>query len=90
MLRNALSESGGAPGESARNDGWTLRRVLRAIFIGVPLRLGRLAQKIGLKLDDIASWLIGTAIIIVVILAVLGLVNALDVVNLIKRALGIQ
>jgi hypothetical protein len=67
-----------------------VRRALRAIFIGVPLRLGQQAQKISLKLDDIASWLIGMAIIIVVILAVLGWVNALDVVNLVKRALGIQ
>ena len=67
-----------------------IRRALHAVFVGAPLRLGRLAQKIGLKLDDIASWLIGTVLIIVVILAVLGLVNALDVVSLIKRALGIQ
>ena len=42
-----------------------LQRALHAVFIGVPLRLGRLAQKIGLKLDDIASWFIGMAIVIV-------------------------
>jgi hypothetical protein len=64
-------------------------RLVRAVFIAIPMRLGRLAQKIGLKLDDIAAWLIGMAIVIVVVLALLGLLNALDVVNFFKKALGI-
>jgi uncharacterized protein len=65
-------------------------RFARAVFVNTPMGVGRLAQSIGLKLDDIASWLIGMAVIIVLILVLLGLVNALDIVALIKKALGLN
>jgi hypothetical protein len=67
-----------------------LLRVLHAIFIQAPMRIGRIAQKIGAKLDDVAAWFIGAAVIIILLLVLLGLANALDVVGLIKKALGLQ
>jgi hypothetical protein len=66
-----------------------LDRFARVMFIIAPIRLGRLAHSIGLKLDDMASWVIGAVIIIVLIFVLLGLINALDIVALIKKALGI-
>ncbi len=35
-----------------------LRRVLRAIFWDAPLRVGRLAQHLGARFDDVAAWII--------------------------------
>jgi hypothetical protein len=68
--------------------GW-LRRGLRTVFVDAPMRVGRLAQRLGARLDDVAAWLIGMVVILVVILVVLGVVAGEDVWDVIKRGLGL-
>jgi hypothetical protein len=70
---------------------WTgrLRRVLRAIFWDVPVRVGRLAQRLGARLDDVAAWIIGAAVIVVILLVLLGWARGSDLLDVIKKGLGL-
>jgi len=65
-----------------------LTQPLRWLVWDVPLRLGRLAKGIGGTVDEVTAWIIGMAIVLVVILAVLGVLNYAQVLELLRRALG--
>ena len=66
-----------------------LWRVLRAIFWDVPVRVGRLAQHLGARFDDVAAWIIGAAVIIVTLLVLLGVAKGSDILEAIKKGLGL-
>ena len=68
--------------------GW-LRRVLRAIFIDAPLRLGRLAKKLGAGLDNVGAWVLGASVIIVILLVLLGVATGGELLDVIKKGLGL-
>lgn len=68
--------------------GGGLGGLLKAIFVGLPRRVGRLAQGLGQQLDDVAAWLIGMAILIVLGLVALRLVPWQVVIEFIQRGLG--
>lgn len=63
-------------------------RPLRWLVWDAPLRLGRLAQKLGLVLDDVAAWLIGMGILLVVVLALTGVLSRVQVLDLLRRIWG--
>jgi AAA domain len=63
---------------------------LRTIFLSVPVHIGRQAQRLGGKIDDMAAWLIGAVLIILVTLLLLGVVTGGTVLNMLKRSLGID
>jgi hypothetical protein len=67
-----------------------LRRVLRAVLVDLPIRIGRLAQALGARLDGAAAWIIGAAVIVLVILVVLGVARGSDLVEAIKKGLGLE
>jgi predicted ABC-type sugar transport system permease subunit len=64
--------------------------VLRAAFRDLPIRVGRLAQGLGTRLDDVAAWIIGAAVIVVGILVALGVATGDDLLNVIKKGLGLE
>jgi hypothetical protein len=66
-----------------------LWRVLRAIFWDVPVRVGRLAQHLGARFDDVAAWIIGAAVIVVILLVLLGVAKGSDLLDVIKKGLGL-
>jgi hypothetical protein len=66
-----------------------LRRILRAIFRDVPVRVGRLAQHLGTRLDDVAAWIIGAAVIVLLLLVLLGVARGSDLLDVIKKGLGL-
>ena len=66
-----------------------LKRGLAALFVGFPVRLGRAVKWVGERLDDLSAWLIGIAIIVLVILLLVGVANATDLYTIIKRALDL-
>jgi uncharacterized protein len=77
-----------APLRPARCAGW-LRRALRALFWSAPLAIGRLAQRLGAQLSDMAAWIIGAALIVVLVLLALRLATAADVLDLVRKGLGL-
>lgn len=77
-----------AAAKTSPQPGW-LRQILRAIFWGVPLRIGRLAQRLGARFDDVAAWIIGAAVIIVILLVLLGVATGSDLLDVIKKGLGL-
>jgi hypothetical protein len=54
-----------------------------------PLKIGRVAQALGAKIDDLAAWLIGVGLIILVVLVVLGAATGGDVLDMLKKGLGL-
>ncbi len=68
---------------------WIIRLLL-ALFWEFPKRIGRVAQLLGGKLDEIAAWLIGMALIIVVGLLIANAVTGNQVWNVIRSALGLE
>ena len=68
--------------------GW-LRRGLRVVFVDAPMRVGRLAQRLGEHFDKIAAWIIGAVMVLVVIFLILGKVGWQDMWDVIKRGLGL-
>lgn len=66
-----------------------LRRTLRVVFWETPLRVGRLAQRLGLRLDELAAWIIGAVIIILLLLLLLGVAQGSDLLDAIKKGLGL-
>jgi hypothetical protein len=66
-----------------------LRRTLRAIFRDVPIRIGRLAQGLGARFDDVAAWIIGAATIILILLVLLGVAGGGDLLDVIRKGLGL-
>jgi hypothetical protein len=67
-----------------------LWRMLRAAFWGGPLRVGRLAQRLGARVDDVAAWIVGAAVIVLLVLVLLRVVKAADLVGVIKNGLGLK
>jgi len=67
-----------------------LWRALRFIFYSIPIRIGRLAQHLGTRFDDVAAWLIGTAVILLIVLALLGAAQGADLLVAIKKGLGLE
>jgi hypothetical protein len=68
---------------------WLLRLLL-ALFWDFPKRVGRLAQLLGAKFDEMAAWLIGMALIVVAGLVVANLVTGNQLWTAIRTALGIE
>ena len=66
-----------------------LRRILRAIFRDVPVSVGRLAQRLGTRFDDVAAWIIGAAVIVLLLLVLLGVATGRDLLDVIKKGLGL-
>ena len=62
--------------------------LLKALFLDLPRRVGRLAQGLGKQWDDLAAWLIGMTILIVVALVILGLAQPQAVMDFLKRIVG--
>jgi hypothetical protein len=60
----------------------------RWLLVDAPMRVGRLAKWIGASLDDLGSWLIGMAIVVVVVLVVIRLLAWDDLEPLLRRVLG--
>jgi uncharacterized protein len=77
-----------APEKIKRPNG--IKRLARAIFISLPMRVGRLAKWVGNKQDAVTAWIIGAIIIIVVLLALFGLLSTTQLVDSIKNLLGIS
>jgi hypothetical protein len=66
-----------------------LRRTLRTVFWEVPVGVGRLAQHLGARFDDLAAWIIGAAVIILILLVLLGVARGSDLLDVIKKGLGL-
>ena len=75
------------PVTTSPRSGW-LRRALRAVFWDTPVRVGRLAQRLGARLDDVAAWIIGMTVIVLILLVLLGVATGSDLLNAIKKGLG--
>jgi hypothetical protein len=73
---------------TASRSGW-LRRGLRLAFWDAPVKVGRLAQHLGARFDDVAAWIIGAAIMILILLLLLGVATGGDLLALIKKGLGL-
>jgi hypothetical protein len=67
-----------------------LRRALRLVLLTIPIRIGHLAQRIGLHFDNVAAWFIGTTVIIVIALVLVGVANGSDVIAVIRKGLGLD
>ncbi len=65
-----------------------LWRVLRYPFWDIPRLLGRLARRTGEAVDDLTNWLVGTLVIIVLILALVGALRADRLLGLLHDLLG--
>ncbi len=78
MTRNAAAP----PEPPARPN--RLRRALRALFWDAPLQLGRLAQRLGARLDDAAAWILGAVVIVLIVLLLLGVASGGDVLDAIR------
>ncbi len=67
-----------------------LGRGIGAIFWHVPLSIGRLAQRLGARVDDVAARIIGAVVILLLFLVLLGVVRSDDLVGVIKKGLGLE
>jgi uncharacterized protein len=72
----------------AKRPGWLLR-ALKVIFVDMPIGIGRLAQRLGAKIDDMAAWIIGVVLIIVLVLVLVGVASGTDVLQVLKKGLGL-
>jgi hypothetical protein len=54
-----------------------------------PVRLGKLAGRIGGVVDDSRNWLIGMVIIIAIALVILGLIRGTQLLDVLCLALGL-
>jgi hypothetical protein len=63
--------------------------VLWAIFVDLPLTVGRLAQHLGARFDDLAAWIIGAVLVLLLILVLLGVITGGDLWEGVKKALGL-
>jgi len=70
--------------KAARRSGW-LRRGLSLVFRDLPIKIGRLAQHLGARFDDVAAWIIGAAVIILILLVLLGVATGGDLLDVIKK-----
>jgi hypothetical protein len=64
-------------------------RALRAVFWEAPLKVGQLVQWLGTRIDDVGAWLIGAAVILLLILVLLGVVRFDDLWDVIRKGLGL-
>lgn len=65
-------------------------RALKFVALTVPIRIGCLAQRVGLHVDNVAAWFIGMTIVIVIALVLLGAAKGSDVIAVLKRGLGLD
>ena len=66
-----------------------LRRFLRLAFRDLPIAIGRPVQALGARIDDVAAWIIGAVVIVLVILLLFGAAKTSDVLDAIKKGLGL-
>lgn len=78
-----------SPAATGRTRSHLLQRVLRAIFVDLPLTVGRLAQHLGARFDDLAAWIIGAVLILLLGLVLLGVITGGDLWEGVKKALGL-
>jgi hypothetical protein len=69
---------------------WWLGRAVRAVVWDAPRAIGLLARGLGTRLDDMAAWLIGMAIILLLALIALGMATGNVLVATIKKGLGLE
>jgi hypothetical protein len=62
-------------------------RWLRAVFWSAPLAIGRVAQRLGARIDDVAAWVLGLAFLIVVLLLLLSWVRGGELWAVLKKGL---
>lgn len=55
-----------------------------------PIKIGRPVQALGAKIDDIGAWLIGVALIILVVFLIFRVATASDVLNMLKQGVGLE
>ena len=68
---------------------WVMR-LLRAIFWQTPKRVGRVAQLLGGKIDEMAAWLIGMVLLILLGLLLANIITGNQVWNYLRSAFGLQ
>jgi uncharacterized protein len=61
---------------------------LRWIFWDLPRGIGSLAAWIGIRLDDVKNWLIGMALLLALLLAILGIFSQTQLFDLLKTLIG--
>jgi hypothetical protein len=65
------------------------RRLITRLLWTIPFSIGRLAQRLGVKIDDVAAWIIGAVVIIVCVFALMNIVQGTEVWQVIKKGLGL-
>jgi hypothetical protein len=65
------------------------RHWLRSVFWQGPAALGRLAGRLGGGVDEFRNWLIGMVIIVVIVLALFGIVSGGQLLELLRKWLGV-
>jgi hypothetical protein len=60
------------------------------IFVDLPKRLGSFTKLIGVTVDDVSSWIIGTAIVVMLILVVMRVLDWKQVWDFVRDQLGIK
>ncbi len=86
--QNCMPDPAARPRASASSG--RARRFLRAVFWRVPLGIGRLAQRLEARLDDLAAWIIGVAVIVAVALLLFGAAKGSELWAVIKKGLGLE
>ena len=74
-------------GSSAKVLPWPLR-FLKSVFWTLPLSVGRVAQRLGAKIDDVAAWLIGAVLILALVLMALGWITGGEIWAVVAKAFG--
>ena len=87
-LKSQDCMAGHTAGRSSSQPG-RLRRILRGVLWDAPVRIGRLAQRLGAHFDDVAAWVIGATVIVLIMLVLLGVAKGSDLLGLIKKGLGL-
>ncbi|RCJ41964.1 AAA family ATPase [Nostoc minutum NIES-26] len=69
---------------------WKWRSWLYFIFVAVPKRLGNFTKLIGVTVDDVSSWIIGTAIVVMFVLVLMRVLDWSQVWDFVRDQLGIS
>ena len=69
----------------ARRAWAALHRAARALFIGLPTRVGRLILSLGENLDKLAAWFFGFVLIIFILLLIVGQATGSDLLTMLKN-----
>ena len=68
----------------------SLWRPLRWVFWDLPVGVGRVAQHLGARFDDMAAWLIGAVLILLLVLVALGVANWEGIWQVIRKGWGLE